>query len=762
MSQLHSFIQIRGAQANNLKNISLDLPKGRLIVFAGVSGSGKSSLVFDTIAVEAQRQLQEMFPPFIRSRMPHWEMPKAELIDGLTTAIVVDQRSFGGDHRSTVATMTDVAPMLRLLYSRCASPAIQPSQAYSYLDPAGMCPHCGGLGREICFDMEKMFDRTKSLNEGAILFPNHQPGSWQWQIFANSGRFDPDKPLRDYTQNEWEDFLYGEGGTVPMHNLTGKVWGEYALNYEGFMRRIERLYLKRELNMNNKTNRRIIEEFTTERVCPECGGTRLNAAARESRLLGFNIAELSAKEISDCIGVLERVKDPVGVPAAQKILRVLRAVEQIGLGYLSLDRTAPTLSGGESKRLKIVRQLGSSLVGLTYIFDEPTTGLHPKDVERLSRILLQLRERGNTVLVVEHHPDIIRIADRVVELGPAAGRLGGEVLFQGTVEQLRAADTPTGRMLRRKNAGLRTVREPRQWLSVRNASLHNLKNVDVDIPLHMLTAVTGLAGSGKSTLVCEVLVQQHPQVVHISQAPIGTNARSTPATYLGIMDEIRALLARENGVDAALFSYNAKGACPMCGGKGEIKTEMAFMDPVTRPCELCGGTRYNQESLQYRLNGKNILDILNLTVEEAQLFFHSPKILQKLDALSQVGMGYLTLGQQTSTLSGGECQRIKLASYLKTSSCVYVIDEPSSGLHMQDVQRLLSLFETMVERGNTVIVVEHDPDIILQADYVIDMGPEGGKNGGEILFTGTPRELLCCTRSATAEYLRRMLKNGDL
>jgi len=754
----HGCIIVTGAHENNLKHISLSIPRGKLVVFTGVSGSGKSSLVFDTIAAEAGRQLNETFPVYLRNRLPHLEPPKVESIDGLTTGIVIDQRPFSGDFRSTVATMTDLAPMLRVLFSRCAEPRIGPSNYYSSNDPAGMCPACGGLGKKIVFDPEKLFDLSKSLNGGALLFPNHQVGSYQWQLYAHSGLFDADKPLAQYSPREWEDLLHGSGPIVEIKNATGRVLGDsYHLQYEGLIDRINRLYLKRDISAQSKANQRIVHEFTRESSCPVCHGMRLNEAALGSRLCGYNIAEIGELDVRGLGEALEGVTDPVGLPTVRKILRLLHGIEDLGLGYLNLNRAAPSLSGGETQRLKMVRHLGSSLVGLTYIFDEPSTGLHPKDVERLCRLLLMLRDRGNTVLVVEHKKDIMRIADEIVDLGPGAGRRGGEIVFQGPLDELLRRDCPTAQSLRRAvplNGAPRTASD---FLPIRDATLHNLRHVSVNIPLHVLTAVSGLAGSGKSSLVCGELVRQHPEVVHISQAPIGTTARSSPATYIGIMDDIRRLFARENKVDAALFSYNSKGACPICGGRGEIRTEMAFLDPVTMPCEACRGSRYSEEALSYRYHGKNILDVLNLTIEEALAFFEEPRIRGKLQMLSDVGMGYITLGQPTGTLSGGECQRIKLASRMKTRSAVYVMDEPSTGLHPQDVELLMTLLNRLVDDGSTVIVVEHDLDVIRRADWLIDMGPGGGRDGGRVLFEGTPRALLDCRTSSTAEFLRRDL-----
>lgn len=752
-------IILRGARENNLKNIDLEIPKGKLVVFTGVSGSGKSSLVFDTIAVESIRQLSETLPPYVRSRMPHYEAPHIRSMDHLSPAVVVDQRPFTGDIRSTVATMTDIAPMLRLLFSRCASPRIGASPAYSCNDPQGMCPACSGLGYTVQFDPEKLFDRSKSLDEGAILFPGHHVKTYQWQLYANSGFLDPEKKLEDYSAQEWQDFLHGSGRIVDIHNTTGRVWGDYQLTYEGFLDRITRLYLKRDANALSKSGQRILRDFTERCICPMCHGARLNAVALGSRLAGRNIAEMGELEVSELIPVLKTITNPVGVPLVCKIVRVLEGIENMGLGYLSLNRSSVTLSGGEAQRLRMVRHLGSSLTGLTYIFDEPTSGLHPKDAARLSDLLLRLRDRGNTVLVVEHNRQIIRIADQVIDLGPGAGRNGGQVLFQGTPGALLHADTPTAHSLRRRDRLNRAPRTPSGWLEIAHARLHNLKDVSVRIPQGVLTVVSGLAGSGKSSLACGELLRQHPDAVHISQAPIGTTSRSNPATYIGVMDEIRRLFARANGVEAARFSYNSKGACPACEGRGVIKTEMAFMDPVTIPCEACQGSRYSASTLRYLYQGKNILEVLSMTVDEAMEFFDTPKVWEKLRVLRAVGMGYLTLGQPTSTLSGGECQRMKLASHLNGQNGLYILDEPAVGLHGQDVARLLEVLDDLTRRSNTIVVIEHHLDVIAHADWVIDMGPEGGKRGGQVLFSGTPEQLLSVEHSATAEYLRDALRD---
>ncbi|WP_067173471.1 ATP-binding cassette domain-containing protein [Microtetraspora niveoalba] len=746
-------IVVTGARENNLKDVSLRIPKERLTVFTGVSGSGKSSMVFATIAVEAQRQLNETFPAFVRNRLPGHERPQAEVIDNLSAAVVVDQRPPTGNSRSTVGTMTEIHPILRVLFSRHGTPSAGPSTAYSFNDPQGMCPECDGLGRIVRLDMSRLLDEERSLREGAIRFPSFAVGTATWQLYAESGLFDPDKPLRDYTESERELLLHGGGFRVQRASRRGV----YQNEYEGVVRRIERLHLKREPGAGKGRIGEALREMTSAGTCPACRGARLNPAALASRIDGRSIADLSAMEIGDLIAVLERLDDPVAAPVAAAALAGLRRIEAVGLGYLSLDRETSTLSGGEGQRLKTVRHLGSSLTGMTYIFDEPSVGLHPRDVHRLGDLLLALRDKGNTVLVVEHDRDIIALADHVIDMGPGAGADGGQVVFEGPLAALRDADTVTARTLRRRPAVKAVPRTPTGALTVRAATLHNLRDLTVAVPTGVLTAVTGVAGSGKSTLMSRVFTAQHPSAIVIDQSAVGGSSRSTPATYVDVMDTVRALFAAANRVEAGLFSFNSIGGCPACQGRGLIETDLAFMDPVTTVCEACEGRRYRPEVLGYTLGGRDIVEVLAMTADEAFGFFEDASVSRGLATLREVGLGYLTLGRPLATLSGGERQRLKLARELRDTGQVYVFDEPTTGLHMADVDMLLALLDRLVDGGNTVIVVEHDLDVIRHADWVIDLGPGAGRNGGRVVFEGTPAGLAADGRSHTAEYLRRDL-----
>jgi excinuclease UvrABC ATPase subunit len=750
-------IRIVGARVHNLKDVSLTIPKNKITVFTGVSGSGKSSIVFDTIGVESQRQLNATFSWFIRNQLPKYERPHADAIENLTTPVIVDQKPIGGTTRSTVGTIVDIAPLIRALFARFATPTTGRVSTFSFNDPQGMCPDCDGLGRAVRMDLDKMFDTSKSLEEGAILFPDYKIGFPEWQIWANSGLLPNKKPLRRYTKAEWQQLLNGTG---PKIAITTKHT-HFETPYEGVEARFTRNFLKRDLSSLTAKRRETIEAFVTHGECPGCGGARLCQEALAAKINGRNIAEWSAMQLSDLLEVLKEIKDPAAAGLAGAAYTALERVVAIGLGYLTLDRATGTLSGGEGQRLKLVRHLGSSLNGMTYIFDEPSTGLHPHDVGRLNALLQALRDKGNTVLVVEHDPDVIEIADHVVDVGPKAGVHGGEVVFEGTYDQLRAAKTLTGEGLRRTTTIKDTVREPNGKLSIVDADLHNLKKVSVDIPTGVLTVVTGVAGSGKSTLISEVFLGEYPEAIFVDQSAIAASSRSTPTTYLDMMDPIRTLFAKATKTSAALFSFNSKGACEECQGRGVIITELAFMDPVTVGCESCQGRRFNDTVLAHELRGKSIADVLEMSAEEALEFFVEPAVHDKLRTLNEVGLGYLSLGQSLSTLSGGELQRIKLAVQLNRTSSVYVLDEPTTGLHMSDVDTLLALMNHMVDKGNTVIVIEHNLDVIQQADWIIDLGPEGGRNGGEIVFTGTPKDLLTAKGSLTGEHLRRYRKGSN-
>ncbi|MFF9898209.1 ATP-binding cassette domain-containing protein [Streptomyces longispororuber] len=752
----HDHITVTGARENNLKEVSLRIPKGRLTVFTGVSGSGKSSVVFDTIAVESQRQLNETFTWFVRNRLPKYERPQADAIEDLAPAIVVDQKPIGGHSRSTVGTMTDIYAVIRVLFSRHGTPSAGPATAYSFNDPSGMCPECDGLGRTVRPDYDRILDPARSLADGAILFPPFAAGTWHGQTYTNSPDLDPHKPVGDFTAEERQFLLRGRpgGGKVTVDN-TG---GARDIDFEGLADRFERLYLNRDLSALSQKTRDLVQAFLTEARCPACDGARLNPAALATRINGLSIADCTRMEVTDLIAELGRVDDPVAGPVAAAAVAALERVEAIGLGYLNLDRETSTLSGGEGQRLKMVRHLGSSLTGMTYIFDEPSVGLHPRDVGRLNDLLLRLRDKGNTVLVVEHDPDVIAVADHVVDMGPAAGTHGGHVVFEGTPAELRAADTLTGRALRRATGVKEHPREPSGELWIKDAGLHNLKDVTVRLPAGVLTVVTGVAGSGKSTLVSEVFTAQHPDAVVVDQSSIGISGRSTPATYLGIMDRVRALFARHTGAEGGLFSFNSSGACESCRGRGVIYSDLAFMDPVTTVCERCAGRRFKEEVLRLTVGGRSIVDVLDMTAEDALAFledFPDAAVRRRLGALRDVGLTYLTLGQPLSTLSGGERQRIKLATQLHRTGTTYVLDEPTTGLHMADVAGLLALLDRIVDAGNTVLVVEHNLDVVKHADWVVDLGPDGGKHGGRIVFEGTPRELLAAEGSFTAEHLRR-------
>lgn len=741
----HPFIEIQGAREHNLKNISLQIPRGKITVFTGVSGSGKSSLVFDTIAAEAQRQLNETFTAFVQGFLPHYGQPDVDRIEHLGAPIIIDQKRVGGGSRSTVGTYTDIAAVLRLLYSRAGVPHVGAAFQFSFNTPQGMCPECEGIGQTVQLDLDRFLDPSKSLNDGAILHPEFKPGKWMWKMYSLSNFFDNDKPLQDYSPEEMHTLLHGTEGKVS--------FGEMSSQYEGLVVRFTRMWIKKDSGAMSDRNRKVFEAFTTSQVCPLCHGARLNQESLQSRIGGKNIAELSDLEVRDLIQFLQDLPDHQTRRVADALIERLGHMVDIGLGYLSLSRPTLTLSGGESQRLKMIRHLGNSLTGMLYILDEPSVGLHARDVGRLNGLLQKLRDKGNTVLVVEHDPDVIAIADFVVDMGPRAGTHGGEIVFQGTHADLLDADTLTGRFLKHHLPIKTQVRTPSGWLKVHGANLHNLKNVSVDVPTGVLTVVSGVAGSGKSTLIHGAFVQQHPDAVVIDQSRVGANSRSAPATYTGIMDEIRKVFARASDVNPSLFSFNSEGSCPNCNGLGVVYTDLAFMEGFTSPCEVCEGKRYRPEVLVHTLRGKNISDVLDLTVEEALDFFTEKKIKAVLQAMFDVGLSYLKLGQPLSTLSGGEGQRLKLATELHKQGSIYVMDEPTTGLHLSDIALLMRIIDRLVDSGNTVVLIEHHLDVIRQADWVIDLGPESGHAGGEILYSGPPVFLKEESRSITGKHL---------
>jgi excinuclease UvrABC ATPase subunit len=769
----HDLIRVQGARVNNLKDVTLEIPKRRLTVFTGVSGSGKSSLVFGTIAAESQRLINETYSAFLQGFMPTLARPEVDVLEGLTTAIIVDQERMGANARSTVGTATDANAMLRVLFSRLGKPHIGSSNAFSFNVPSvhavgaitiekgagktekraftvtgGMCPRCEGMGSVTDIDLAQLFDDAKSLNEGAITVPGYTADGWYVRMFVASG-LDPDKPIRKYTKQERHAFLYQEPTKV-------KVAGA-NLTHEGLVPRIQKSFLSKDVDAMQPHIRAFVERAVTFAACPECGGTRLSAAARSSRIRGINIADACAMQISDLVGWVRGVDEPSVAPLLAALRETLDSFVEIGLGYLSLDRPSGTLSGGEAQRTKMIGHLGSSLTDVTYIFDEPTVGLHPHDIQRMNDLLLRLRDKGNTVLVVEHKPETIAIADHVVDLGPGAGTAGGEVVFEGTVDGLKASGTLTGRHLSDRASLKPSVRTPSGVLKVRGARTHNLQDVDVDIPLGLLVVVTGVAGSGKSSLI-HGSVSGRDGVVSVDQSPIRGSRRSNPATYTDLLEPIRKAFAKANGVKPALFSANSEGACPTCNGAGVIYTDLGLMAGVTSVCEDCEGRRFQASVLEYRLGGLNIAEVLDLSVDDAVSFFGAgaagtPAAHAILRRLADVGLGYVKLGQPLTTLSGGERQRLKLATYLGADGGIYVLDEPTTGLHLADLEQLLGLLDRLVDSGKSVIVIEHDQAVMAHADWIIDLGPSAGHDGGRIVFEGTPADLVAASSTLTGKHL---------
>ena len=744
------YIEIRGARENNLKNVSLRIPKRKITIFTGVSGSGKSSIVFDTIATESQRLLNENFSMFVRNFLPKYSQPDADAIENLSMSIVVDQKRMGGGSHSTVGTITDINTILRMMFSRNGQPHVGPTNVFGFNDPQGMCPNCNGLGRKLDVDMDKFLDKSKSLNEGAILFPEYAVESWGWSNVINTGLFDPDKKISKYTQKELNDLLYSE----PIKVKTKMGAKDFNITYEGIINRFTNKYIKQDLKTKSERTQKAIEPFMTMGPCSECNGARLNQTVLKCKINGYNIADLTSMEIPELIEAVKEIKVPAAEPMVRTLLERLGELVDIGLEYLSLNRETDTLSGGESQRVKVVKHLGSSLTDVTYIFDEPSIGLHPRDVHRMNELLQKLRDKGNTVIVVEHDPDVIKVADHVVDVGPLAGPHGGEIVFEGSYANLLKADTITGRHMKQSIPLKESFRTPTGKLPIKTAEVNNLQNVSVDIPTGVLTVITGVAGSGKSSLINEVFQHQHPDAIVIDQSAVGVNSRSNPATYTGILDDVRKAFASANKVQASLFSFNSKGACENCQGLGVVYTELSFFDSVKSPCEVCGGKRFKDEVLAYKLNGKSISDVLAMNVQQALEYFEIKEVVRKLQAMSDVGLDYLGLGQPLSTLSGGECQRIKLASELHKQGSIYIMDEPTTGLHMSDIGHLMQVIDRLVDTGNTVVVIEHNLHVIKNADWIIDMGPEGGSKGGRVMFEGTPKELLKAKQSLTSEYLR--------
>ncbi|MGW6476229.1 ATP-binding cassette domain-containing protein [Streptomyces nigra] len=776
VADTHDLIRVYGARENNLKDVSIEIPKRRLTVFTGVSGSGKSSLVFDTIAAESQRLINETYSAFVQGFMPNLARPEVDVLDGLTTAITVDQQRMGSDPRSTVGTATDANAMLRILFSRLAEPHIGPPSAYSFnvasvsasggltVDrgadrtktekvtfsrTGGMCTHCEGRGRVSDIDLTQLYDDSKSLAEDPFTIPTYTGDGWVVRVITESGFFDKNKPIREYTKKERHDFLYREPTKVKINGVN--------LTYEGLIPKLQKSFLSKDRESMQPHIRAFVDRAVTFAVCPECEGTRLSAPARSSKIGGVSIADACAMEIRDLAEWVRGLDAPSVAPLLEKLRHSLDSFEEIGLGYLSLDRASGTLSGGEAQRIKMVRHLGSSLTDVTYVFDEPTVGLHPHDIQRMNNLLLRLRDKGNTVLVVEHKPETIAIADHVVDLGPGAGAAGGTVCFEGTVEDLRGSDTVTGRHLDDRAKLKDTVRTPTGTLEIRGATANNLQDVDVDIPLGVLCVVTGVAGSGKSSLV-HGSIPAPEGVVSVDQTPIRGSRRSNPATYTGLLEPVRKAFAKANGVKPALFSANSEGACPTCNGAGVVYTDLAIMQSVATTCEDCGGKRFDASVLEYRLGGRDISEVLAMPVTEAEEFFREgeariPAAHRIVQRMADVGLGYLTLGQPLTTLSGGERQRLKLAVHMADKGGVYVLDEPTTGLHLADVEPLLGLLDRLVDSGKSVIVIEHHQAVMAHADWIIDLGPGAGHDGGRIVFEGTPAELVASRSTLTGEHL---------
>ncbi len=744
----NEFIEIVGGRENNLKNVNLKIPKRKITIFTGVSGSGKSSIVFDTIAQEAGRQLNETFSNYARTFMPKYSQPDADSITNLSTAIVVDQKRLGGNSRSTLGTITDINTLLRLLFSRFGKPYVGFANHFSFNDPNGMCKECEGVGKTVTLDLDVAVDFNKSLNEGAILLPGFGVGTWPWKMLAMHGFFDNDKKIKDFSKEELDKFLYGKAEKISLQYLDS----EMNSTYEGLVERFVRTNIKTSLEKSAASQKKL-EKLLKSCTCPVCGGKRCNEVALSCKIMGKNIAELCDMQLDELIVFLGNIDDKAAQPIVKSSIERLQNLIDIGLDYVTLSRETPTLSGGESQRIKMVKHLTSSLTDIMYIFDEPSIGLHPRDVHRLNELLMKLRDKGNTVIVVEHDPDVIKVADFIVDVGPKAGRHGGKIVFTGSYDDLINADTLTGQHLGRQILVNKKPRMATEFIESSKSSLHNLKDASLKAPKGLFTVVTGVAGSGKSTLVNEVFAKEYPEAIRIDQNSVSANIRSNPATFTGVMDAIRKCFADANGVSAGLFSYNSEGGCEACKGTGTIEISLSFMDTIEVVCEDCDGKRFKQEVLQYQYKGKSIVDVMDMTIAEAVDFFEEKDIISKLKSLVEVGLHYMTLGQPLNTLSGGECQRLKLAKELTKKGNIYILDEPTTGLHMSDITNILAIIDKLAQKGNTVIVIEHNLDVIKHADWIIDLGPDGGNKGGEILFEGAPCDLAQCEKSVTAKYI---------
>ncbi|MDR2235907.1 MAG: excinuclease ABC subunit UvrA [Chryseobacterium sp.] len=746
-------IEITNARQNNLKNVSIKIPKYKIVVFTGVSGSGKSSLVFETIGAEAQRQINETQNSFIRNRLQHYGLPDVDKIENLNVPIVINQKRLGGNARSTVGTAADIYASLRLLFSRMGSPFVGYSNVFSFNNSQGMCPECEGLGFVQTVNVNALIDQDKSLNEGAIRFPTFQPGGWRLTRYTQSGYFENDKKIKDFTTKEWEILLYSPEHK-PKH--PGKEWGK-TVKYEGIIPRIEKAFLKKD-SKENIQRKEALKDVVVTKTCPACQGKRLNEKILSCKIKGKSIADCTALPVDELLEFIRSLDSKAYEVILHELSLKLQNMVTIGLQYLTLDRTTNTLSGGESQRIKMVRSLGNSLVDLLYIFDEPSIGLHPKDLENIISIIKQIRDKGNSVLIVEHDPDLIKMADQIIDIGPGSGRNGGEVIYQGTFENLKFSEGKTGLYFAEKPDIKHSFREAEGYLEIHNADLHNLKNISLKIPAGIMTVVTGVAGSGKSTLINRVLPDLYPDVTVIDQSLSATSARSNLLTYLGISDTVRKLFAQSNHVSDKLFSRNSEGACPNCKGLGVEKIDLAFMDDIEQPCEVCNGSGFNPDVLQYTYQRKTIAEVMDMTVSEAIDFFKEASVLRNFDLLRQLGLDYLTLGQRLDSFSGGERQRLKLTRELKSTNQIIVLDEPTTGLHPSDTRKLLTFFNHLVDQGNTLIVIEHNLDVITQADWIIDIGPGAGKYGGEIVFEGTPEALLNHQSSYTAVFLRKHIQ----